>query len=488
MTKKRKIVMLSMIVLVSFALTGLAWARHYEPTWESLSQWEIPEWYENAVFGIYWHWGPYSVAGYGYCCWYGCSMYLPGHTDPTGKDCYKHHCDVWGDPFTEFGYKDFIPLFKAEKWDPDRWAELFKNAGADFAGPCAEHHDGFSMWDSEVTRWNAADMGPHRDTVGEIAKAIKSRGMEFVVTFHNNGCNNWRYFDGAREGCPDGEGANNPEYYGLYGEPHDAPGAHHRMCLEFYKKAMEVIDKYQPQLIWLEGCMAKEIIDDYMPNLMAYYFNKAENWGKGVVVTQKNKELPLSCSVLDFEGGGMGKPVPQKWQTDEPLPGCTWAYQRDIDMTDEEINSGANGLVDSIVNRVSHNGATMLSIGPKPDGTIPVYQVKMLKKLGKWMDVNKEALYAAKPAQFVEGGVDVAEAGSVRFTRKGDFLYAIDLEEPSSPEVIPGVKPIKGSEINMLGSDKSLDWHREGDNLVIDELPDQLPCDYTWSFKILVRK
>jgi len=407
-------------------------------------------------------------------------MYSPGDTDPTGKDCYKHHCDVWGDPFTEFGYKDFIPLFKAEKWDPVRWAELFENAGADFAGPCAEHHDGFSMWDSKVTRWNAAKMGPHRDTVGEIAKAIKTRGMKFVVTFHNNGCNNWRYFDGARKGCPDGEGANDPEYYGLYGEPHDVPGAHHRMCLEFYKKAMEVIDKYQPQLIWLEGCMAKEIIDDYMPKLMAYYFNKAENLGKGVVVTHKNKELPLSCSALDFEGGGMGKPVPRKWQTDIPLPGCTWAYQRDIDMTDEEIDRGTNGLVDSIVTRVSRNGTTMLSIGPKPDGTIPVYQVKMLNKLGDWMDVNKVALY----------GSDwriPSEAGTLRFTEKGPYLYAIDLAKPNAGKVIPGITPVQGSNITMLGCDKSLTWHQAGADVVIDEIPDPLPCDYAWTFKIQVR-
>jgi alpha-L-fucosidase len=430
--------------------------KKFEATWESLAQWEMPKWFDDAVFGIYWHWGPYSVAGFGYSCWYGSSMYQPNAgPDYRGGDCYKHHVETWGDPFTQFGYKDFIPLLTASKWDPDGWAKLFKDIGADYAGPCAEHHDNFAMWDSKYTIWNSMNMGPHRDIVGDIAKSLKAQDVKFVVTFHNNGCNNWNYFNGARKGCPEGVEANNVDYYGLYGEPHDSPGARHRMSLKFYQKAMEVIDKYNPQQIWLEGCMDKEIIQDYMPKLMAYYFNKNEKLGQGVVVTHKNKELPLECSPLDFEGGGMKEPDPRKWQTDVPLPGCSWAYEYTIKMTPEDIVKNSDKLVDSIVDRTSKGGVTFLSIGPRADGTIPDYQIAMLKNLGAWMKINKEALHGSKPPPLTAG-----------------------------KEVIPGVKLTPGAVVVLLGAKKNLTWHQEGNDVVIDQLPDKLPCDYAWAFKI----
>ena len=459
--------------------------KNFEATWESLARWETPEWFQDAVFGIYWHWGPYSVAGFGYSCWYGSSMYEPdAGPDYRGGDCYKHHVEVWGDPFTQFGYKDFIPLLTAAKWDPDGWAGLFKEIGADFAGPCAEHHDNFSMWDSKVTMWNSVNMGPHRDIVGDIAKALKARDMTFIVTFHNNGCNNWNYFNGGRKGCPEGVDVNNPDYFGLYGEPHDSPSARHRMCLKFYLKAMEVIDKYNPQMIWLEGCMDEEIIRDYMPKLMAHYFNKNEKLGRGVVVTHKGKELPLECSPLDFEGGGHKEPDRRRWQTDIPLPGCSWAYEYTIKMTPEEIDKNADALVDDIVDRTSKNGVTLLSIGPRADGTIPEYQVEMLKKLGRWMKVNKEALHGATPAPFSEGGTSAWKAGTVRFTEKGEFLYAIELKAAAAGEVIPGLKLAPRAKIRMLGDERALPWRQDGENIVIEKMPDRLPCSYAWSFKI----
>lgn len=459
--------------------------KKYEATWESLAQWQTLEWFQDAVFGIYWHWGPYSVAGFGYSCWYGSSMYEPDEgPDYRGGDCYKHHLAVWGDPFTQFGYKDFIPLLTAAKWKPNQWAALFKEIGADFAGPCAEHHDNFAMWDSKVTMWNSVAMGPHRDIVGDIAKALKARGVRFIVTFHNNGCNNWNYFNGGRKGCPQGVEVNNPDYYGLYGEPHDSPGAKHRMCVKFYLKAMEVIDQYNPQMIWLEGCMDQEIITDYMPKLMAYYFNKNEQMGQGVVVTHKGTELPLECSPLDFEGGGKREPDRRRWQTDIPLPGCSWAYEYTIKMTPAEVEKNVDRLVDDIVDRTSKNGVTLLSIGPRADGTIPDYQVEMLKKLGRWMKVNKEALYGSTPAPFAKGGISAWKAGSIRFTAKGDYLYAIELKAAVAGEVIPGLRLAPSATIQMLGNAKNLPWHQDGENVVIEKMPDKLPCSYAWTIKI----
>ena len=453
---------------------------YYEPTWESLAQHSTPKWFEDAVFGIYFHWGIYSATGQG--LFYGMGMYR------TGTGTYNYHIKNYGDPCTEFGYKDFIPMFKAQKWDPDRWAKLFKNAGADFAGPCAEHHDGFSMWDTQYNKFNAMDMGPHRDIVGEMLKAVRAHGMKTVTTFHHS--RNWTHFMYGRRLCPKGVGVNNPEDSDLYGPIHEpeeglfkniktTPGYQEK----YTNKIIEVIDKYRPDQIWLEDLFPLFIdTDKYVKPMLAYYFNSAGNWGKEVMVTHKHNDLPMSCSELDHEQGWGEKaaPQPQRWQADVSLPGCGWAYSSGIDMTDEEIDSGANKLVDSIVSRISKNGVTLLSITPKGDGTIPVYQMKMLNKLGDWMDVNKVALYGAHwriPC----------EAGTLRFTEKGSYLYAIDLSKPNVGKVIPGVTPVQGSEIRMLGCDKPLTWHQAGADVVIDEIPDPLPCDYAWTFKIQVK-
>jgi len=472
-------------------------AEEYEPTWESLSQWEIPEWFEDAVLGIYCHWGVYSVPAFPFDSgaervdsglWYGMFMYNPDN--PYGV--YDFHCKTYGDP-AEFGYHDLVPLFKAEKWDPDRWAELYKSAGVDFAGVCAEHGDGFAMWDTEYDGYNAMDKGPRRDILGEMFKAVRKHGMKTVATFHEAPGS---IYDSGRKYCPEGVGVNNPKYSDLYGPSTRS---------ELYNKLIEVVDKYHPDQMWFEG--ADIYGEKNWKSFIAHYFNAAENWGKGVTVSQKSDSvLLLSCSVFDIEGGcfpdgkwkwmGATSPRKQRWQKDVPI-GNYWAYARGVGCRP------VNMLVDGIVDRISKNGVTLLDVAPKADGTLPEAQVIGLKKLGEWMGVNKEALYAADPAPFAEGGVDTWEAGTLRFTEKGPYLYAIELgnkwpptvgfadykdsKPPSAPFTIPGVKPIKGSEIRMLGSSKNLPWHQEGDNLVIEEIPDTLPCDYAWTFKIQVR-
>ncbi|MHC4324562.1 MAG: alpha-L-fucosidase, partial [Planctomycetota bacterium] len=168
--------------------------------------------------------------------------------------------------------------------------------------------------------------------------------------------------------------------------------------------------------------------------------------------------------------------------------GRTWAYTPRVGCKDTDE------IIDLIVNNVSKNGLTLFSVAPKPDGTLPAEQIEGLKKLGDWMAINKQALYATVPAPFVMGGTDKWEYGSLRFTRKKEYLYAIDLEKPTAPLIIPDLEPLQGSEIIMLGSDKPLKWHMEEDedeedergNLVIEEIPDPLPCDYAWSFKIQI--
>ena len=220
------------------------------------------------------------------------------------------------------------------------------------------------------------------------------------------------------------------------------------------------------------------------------YFNAAQKWGKDVVVTSKKlwhdrrQDLPPKISPINREIGVLRAPRPQKWQTDIPL-GRTWAYTPGVGCKDMDE------LTDLIVNNVAKNGLTFFSVAPKPDGSLPEEQVKGLKKLGDWMAINKEALYGTTPAPFLMTGTDQWGVGSIRFTQKGEYLYAIDLEKPELPYKIPTVLAHEGSEIKMLGCDKSLKWHQvynddDSGDIIIEELPDELPCDYAWSFKIQV--
>jgi alpha-L-fucosidase len=473
---------------------------HFEPNWESLSQWTVPEWFDNAVLGIYCHWSVYSVPGYRFNdgaeqvdsgLWYGHFMYIANDAGENNYGVYDFHRKTYGDPM-DFGYHDLVPLFKAEKWDPERWAALYKESGADFAGIAAEHGDGFAMWDTEFDEYNSMNKGPKRDILGEMFEAARKAGMKTVATFHEPP---GEMFDSARRFYPEGKGANDPKYADLYSVSDFSI---------LNMKLLEVVDKYKPDQVWFEDAYCGE---ENWKEFIAYYYNKGQEWGKEVFISQKHDLAPLSCSIFDIEGGifpdgkwewaGMTEPQEQRWQKDVPI-GNYWAYAEGVGCRP------VNMLVDGIVDRVSKNGVTLLDVAPKADGTLPQAQIDGLTELGLWMKINKEALYAARPAHFVEGGIDEWKAGSFRFLEKGNFLYAVDLgnvwptekgfadyEEsviPSAPVRIPGARPLENSAVRMLGYDEDLPWHMEGNVLVIDELPEELPCDHAWSFKIQIRK
>jgi alpha-L-fucosidase len=515
--KRKKAFQALLGILISGVLLGCgggntkstATDQDYQPDWESLAKHETPQWFEDAVLGFYFHWGPYSVPAFG--CWGGRNMYMPdggtseawGHIEDKYKNTYDYVSKVYGQPGLEFGYKDFIPMFTAEHWDPDQWAELFREAGADFAGPVAIHHDGFAMWDSEHHEYNSMDMGPKRDITGEILEAVRKQGLRTFASFHYY--TNWFYFNPGRMLCPYLTDVNDPQYSGLYGPVRDTKGPWQNEPISdefqqgWYKNVIEVIDKYSPDQLWFEIGFSDpdNIGEDYVKSALAHYFNTAKKEGKEVVVTRKADDLPLSCSVLDIEAGELDEAQEVVWQTDISLgTNHSWAYSPDA------ICRPVNMLVDEIADRKSKNGVSLLSAAPMADGNLPPSQVEGLKELGKWMAVNKEALYASKPASIMEGGPDIWKSGTIRYTQKGDFAYAIELgnevlemEEadqypasipPAAPYTIPGVKPMEDSQIKMLGSDEPLPWHMEGDDLVIERIPDPLPCEHAWSFKIKV--
>ncbi|MCY3747996.1 MAG: alpha-L-fucosidase, partial [Chloroflexi bacterium] len=224
----------------------------YEPNWRSLRQHQTPRWFTDAKFGIYTHWGIYCVPAWGpNATWYPYRMYR------EGEPHYAHHVKTYGHP-SKFGYKDFIPDFNGAKFDADAWADLFRRAGAQFAGPVAEHHDGFALWDSAHTEWNAARMGPKRDVVGELAEAVRRQGMRYMVAMHH--AENWWFFPHWRTDFD----TSDPRYSGLYGEPHnldfpvrdvewDEQDKPSRAFLEIWKaKLVEVVDKYEPDYIWFD--------------------------------------------------------------------------------------------------------------------------------------------------------------------------------------------------------------------------------------------
>ncbi len=480
----------------SIAQDGLEKTPKYEATWESLYQHDAtPQWYEDAVLGFYFHWGPYSVPAFS-CSGYW-RMYIPG------DKCYEQVKKEYGEPGIEFGYKDFVPLWKAPNYDPDEWAALFKYAGADFAGPGAEHHDGFALWDTDYDEWNAMDMGPEIDIVGTLIEALKKQGLKTCIAWHN-----WRTYityDTGRRLCPDGVDVNDPRYTGLYGPIHEP--THERPINNEYpgsdwpaeyweermNKWMELVDKYQFDLAWWEHMDSGEPPDELKRKMLAYYFNAAEEWDQDVVVSSKKlwenrrQDLPPQVSPLNLEIGFLPNPRPQKWQTDIPL-GRTWAYTPNVGC------KSPDEMIDMIVSNVSKNALTLFSVAPLPDGSLPEAQVEGLKLLGDWMTINKPALYGTTPAPFVRGGSIRSEDGSKRFTRKDEYLYVIELEELKAPYIIENVMPLQGSEIYLLGHDRPLKWHMIGDDVeeegnvkvIIEEIPDPLPCKWAWSFKIQI--
>jgi len=472
----------------------------YRSDWISLKSNPVPKWLDEGKFGIYTHWGVYSVPACGpNGSWYPHNMYR------EGTEQHKYHIEHYGPP-SKFGYKDFIPMFKAEKFDPDEWAELFKKAGAKFAGPVAEHHDGFSMWDSEINRWNAARMGPKRDIVGELERAIRKQGMKFMVAFHHAA--NWWYYPHWRREFD----TSDPEYSDLYGPIHNQDakpeiidpakwGSQDKPNKEFLErwkgKIREVIDKYKPDLIWFDFALGW-IREKYRKEILAYYFNKALEWGKEVTVTYKGHSLPPGVGIVDLELGRENRLTYHKWITDTDIAvgGC-WSYIHGIEYKSTTM------LVHNLVDNVSKNGYLLLNVGPKANGEIPEPAKKRLLGIGKWLEINGEAIYGTTAwATYGEGPTKMKRGGpfseseevqytskDIRFTVKDDALYAICLGWPGKGKwvKIQSLKMLYRSEVNsvsMLGVDKELEWSLTSEGLKI-KTPNEKPCEHAYAFKIL---
>jgi alpha-L-fucosidase len=499
---KRKVYLVQFVL--SFALLFTIEARvhlnaqePYKPTWNSLKNHQTPQWLKDGKFGIYTHWGIYAVPAQGpNATWYANSVY----TKPDGP-ARKHFEEKYGKLTPDFGYKDFIPMFTGAKFNADEWADLFRKAGARFAGPVAEHHDGFAMWDTKYSEWNAAKMGPKRDVVGELAKAIKKRNMKFVTAFHH--AEQWFYFPtyDNRYDC------GNPKYSGLYGPIHEKGALPDKAFLDKWEgKIIEVIDKYDPDFIWFDFGL-RIVTDSYKQDMLAYFYNHAAKNKKEVVVTYKSHDLPPFDGLLDWELGQEPDLTYYDWITDTSIDnGEGWGYVKGLGF------KSVDNLVDNLVDRVSKNGYLLLNVGPMPDGSIPEEAKEKLLGLGKWLQMNGEAIYGTTTWGIAGEGLtklgrpsgngfnernDIAYTGKdIRFTVKDNNMYATVLDWPGEKVLIrsfaprgtdwSGLYPSEIASVKMLGDGKELKWKITSEGMSI-ETPKTKPCDYAYVFKI-VRK
>jgi alpha-L-fucosidase len=450
----------------------------FSPTWASLQAYQVPEWYVNAKFGIFIHWGVYSVPAYGNE-WYPRNMYL------QDSDVFKHHVETYG-PQAHFGYKDFISQFTAEKFDPDHWAGLFRKAGAQFVVPVAEHHDGFPMYDCSFTTWNATKMGPKRDIIGELAEAVRKQWLVFGLSSHR--AEHWWFF---HEGTKFASDVQDPHFAELYGpaQPETLP-PNEQFLDDWLARTCELVDTYQPQLVWFDWWIEQPIFSAYLQKFAAYYYNRGAQWERGVAINYKHQAFAEGTAVFDIERGQTTDILPYFWQNDTSISKNSWGYVQSQDY------KSATDLIGDLVDIVSKNGALLLNIGPRSDGTIPEAEEKILLDIGRWLSVNGEAIYGTRPWKLFGEGPTQVVAGSfndtkrssftsedIRFTTRGDTLYAIILARPENGKATIKAlaensalyqRPI--GKVELLGTGEALRWQRHYDGLTI-EIPGQLPVD-----------
>jgi len=466
----------------------------FEATWESLLKYRVPRWYEDAKFGIFIHWGVYSVPAF-LGEWYPRQMYQKDTAE------FKHHIETYG-PHSKFGYKDFIPMFKAEKFDPVRWAKLFKKTGARYVMPVAEHHDGFAMYDCGFSKWTAVKMGPKRDVIEELAKAVRAEGMVFCLSNHR--AEHWWFMDGGMQFDSD---VKDPEYLDFYGPAHLKPDdkdlaagreqPDKAYLEEWLVRICEMADKYQPQVVWFDWWINRESFKPYLQKFAAYYYNRGVEWKKGVAINYKDTAYPEGSAVFDIERGQLKGIRKHFWQTDTAVAKGSWGYIMNQDY------KTAGSIIGDMVDIVSKNGALLLNIGPKPDGTIPEGDENILLEIGKWLDINGEAIYNTRPWEiFGEGPTEIEEGTftdfkrgaftpqDIRFTAISDTLYAILLAWPGKEAVIRSLPANKKlwfgdiKEVKMLGTfGQPLKFFCNGAGLTV-QMPDIKPCDHAFVLKI----
>ncbi|MBO7710651.1 MAG: alpha-L-fucosidase [Lachnospiraceae bacterium] len=468
----------------------------YKPTWESLCRAQIPDWFDKRRLGIFIHWGVYSVPAYGNE-WYPRTMYI------QGTDEFDHHVKTYGS-HSRFGYKDFIPLFRAEKFDPDEWIRLFQDAGAGYVFPVAEHHDGFQMYASELSEWNASDHGPGRNVLGELKEAAQRADMVFCASTHRAEhwffMGNGKQFDSdVKEPLRQGDfywpAMPEPELEQWDSEPYPTQD----YLDDWLARTAELIVRYRPAMIYFDWWIQHKAFEPSLRKLAAFYYNMGLSWGQDVMICYKHDAMAFGSGIADVERGGFREPKPYRWQTDTAIANNSWCYTQSLEY------KSAREIILTLIDTVSKNGNLLLNVGPKADGTIPDQDREILKQIGSWMKVNREAIDGAKPWRVSMEGTGNIEEGSFqekqveytssdfRFTCADGAVYAICLKCPedgcfcikSFAATPPGsavgqyAAPFHGviRDIQIPGYAGRLSWHADMDGLHVSapELKSEYP-------------
>lgn len=425
--------------------------------------------------------------------------------NPQRKE-FLHHRENWGDQ-KSFGYKDFIPLFKVENFDPDQWVRIFKDAGARYVVPVAEHHDGFAMYDTAFNRWNAVNMGPKTDVMGRLKAACEKQGLQFCASSHRA---EHYFFMNLGRACD--SDVNDEAYADFYGpavyreefnaenmspttETPSAIGPTEEWLTDWMVRTCEFIDRYQPKLIYFDWWIQNHTFKPYLKKIAAYYYNRAAQWGVEVTMNYKREAFPPGVATFDVERGALTGISPVPWQTCTAIGKNSWGYT-----TNNEFKTSRQVICD-LIDIVSKNGMLLLNVGPKADGTFTPEETQVLSDLGNWLKVNGEGIYDTVPWKwFGEGSVN-AEAGffmdgdekaytpeDFRFTYKGGCVYAFQLRPQGREAVIrrfgeKGMYDFLLEKVEILGYSDVVVYERCTDGLHIP-LPESVSLEFPVGFRI----
>jgi alpha-L-fucosidase len=475
----------------------IASAGSYRADWESLRNYETPDWFKDAKFGIFIHWGVYSVPAFG-SEWYPRLMYQEGSQE------YKHEIAAHG-PLSKFGYKDFIPQFTAEHFDAERWAALFAESGAKYVVPVFEHHDGFAMYDSGLSDWTAVKMGPHRDVYGQLAKALRAEGLRLGASSHR--IEHDFFMDGGRKLDSD---VNDPQYAAFYGPAHawlesktslleDWTYLSNQYLDDWLARDAEIVEKYDPDIMYFDWWIGQPNARKYVAKFAAFYYNHAAGEDKVPVINYKLSAMEEHSAVLDIERGQLAGIRPLYWQTDTSISIKSWGY------IVNDTYKPAETIVHQLIDIVSKNGNLLVNIGPRSDGTIPEQVQTTLRDIGFWLKVNGEAIYGTRPwIKFGEGPTQIVQGPfhdadvkrftpeDFRFTTKGNSLYAIELAWPDSREAVihsldqAGLGTFKIESVSLFGYDGKLFYEQKSDGIHI-HLAAQPPGKYAYCYKFVLK-
>lgn len=471
----------------------------YTDTWESLSRHETPRWFRDAKLGIFIHWGVFAVPSF-HNEWYSRNMYVEDQPE------YAHHREVYGDQ-KEHGYRTLVPLFTGEKFDAAAWVSLFKKAGARYVVPVAEHHDGFQMYRSALSHWNAVEKGPHRDIIGELTEEECKQGLYAGASTHR--IEHWWFMDHGRT-C--GEDAACPEEYnepgGFYWPAQPGPADHTDIdympdpsvnetaklfLTDWMIRTCEIVDRYAPSELYFDWWIQETACKPYLRKILAYYYNRAAERGQEVLVAYKRDACAFGTAVVDVERGQFADVQNYPWQTDTAIAKNSWCYT-----TGNDYKKPWSILCD-LCDVVSKNGTMLLNVGPKPDGTFSEEDTAILTRIGAWLSVNGEAVYGSRPWKYSEEGPTKLNAGffsdgadkiytseDYRFTTGNGALYAICLRAPEDghflvkslakkPEAENPCLTDRIRKVEVLGSDAPVRFDRTAEGLAVET---RLPAEF----------